>query len=169
MEQVLSYSQEKGFHMVEFPVDWPEGKEFEDWLNTAGFHQFPQWTDGEWSPIGMHFVVQIYARSGERLEMEHGFEYLALINDGSLPIDVLLLDKPSLIAFRVAVAPLVAANSAALYLESLWDACQKAFYAWHGHNPDMPCEECAPHLYREERRREQQAKQKRDNENKSGN
>ena len=139
----LKYTQTNGFSAFADVEDWA-GKPWADgdsediWLRSAGF--------GCPDRYGVEYgvMLEVYGR-------ESG-EYLCVLSGTDANDYILVENRASLMALRIALAPLVSMGILDYRLEGVMQTAERSFLHTHNHEPMYSCRDCETEQEQRERR-----------------
>lgn len=135
MDNILKYTQKNGFELCSrneiSSVAWEKGASYEVWVKQAGFEEYTSS-----NPDGQ--CLSIFRSTSEP------FRFVATLEDPCYYTEFFLPDEAALIAFRIAMAPLLLATCLTYRIAEIQSIATKWFRAEHGHHPDSACGACDP-------------------------
>ena len=143
-EQMLKYTQAKGFEDIAREPEWPDKMEFPEWLRLAGFDSsvVDYWGNLE---CGSGVAWYVDHKSGRWLVD-------VTLGVGGYTLTIIAPTLADMMALRVQLATAQAPDFYAEF-RSLRETFNKLFHALHHHSYLTECDSCDPETMRDLRRR----------------
>ncbi len=137
--KMIEFTAAQGFRMSGLEFTWQDNETEEQFLDRNGFELsvVQERLDSEGDDEGLQVVIH-YAK--EETTAHHA---LVETSDAGRYNYILVANAADLIELRLRLLPWHGLAVMRRF-DELVDLAQKAFTAWHGHEPTRPCSSCAP-------------------------